>query len=121
MPDPYKQPFKVVVASLGDFGGIDMDVVDGEHSLAGELIEIEIQGSGVFSQLCLGFFEGDENARLGIHARAVDQEFDAEHGFTASRATTNESRASARKSAEGYFIEAGDSGRRFLQTIQRLV
>jgi hypothetical protein len=68
----------------------------------------------------LGFFEGDENARLGIHARAINQKFDAEHGFAATRAATDESRPSARESAEGYFIEAGDSGQRLFQAIKRL-
>src|SRR5260370_33575205 len=96
MLETYKQPFKIVVAGLGDFIRMDTDVVDGEQALAAELVKIEFQGSRVFSQLCLGFFEGDENARLGIHARAIDQEFDAEHSFTAPRTATNESRARVR-------------------------
>ena len=39
---PDEKSFEVVLARLGDFIGIDMHVIDRQHALAGQFVEIEI-------------------------------------------------------------------------------
>ncbi len=97
-----------------------MDVIDRELALAHEFAEIEIERRGVYDQLVPGFLEGDENARLAVVADAVDEKLDREHRLAASGTAADERRASARKSAKRYFVEASDAGRRLFQALDCL-
>ena len=97
--EPDEQPLEVVLAGLGNFVRVDMNVIDRQLALADKFIEIEIKRSGVDDQLVFGFLEGDENARFPIVADAVDEKFDGEHGLAASCAAANERRTSAREPA----------------------
>jgi hypothetical protein len=97
-----------------------MDVVNREHPLAGQFVEVEFKRSGVCDQFVFGLFEGDKNAWLRIHSGAIDQKFDAEHGLAASWTASDKRRTSARESAEGYFVETRDAGKRLFQTLGRL-
>ena len=97
--EPDEQSLEIVLTGLGNFVGIDMDVVDRELALAHQFVEIEIKRGGVNDQLVLGFLEGDENARFPVVACAVDQKLDREHGLAASSAAADERRTSAREPA----------------------
>ena len=108
--DPDEERLEVVVAGLVDPLALDLDVVDDQHSLRAQPVEVPAQGRDVGRQLLGRLLEGQEDARLA-HRRTPDEELDAQQRLAAPGPAGDEGRPPPGQAARGDLVEAGDAGR----------
>ena len=104
-----------IFAGLRDLVRIDLDIVDHEHLVAHQLVEVELQRRRVNHQLVAGLLERHQHAGFGKFPRAIDQELGGEESLAASGAAAYQGGAATRKAAQRYLIETIDAGQCFLQ------
>ena len=59
-----EQAFEVVLAGLLDLAALDVDVIDQQLLLLGQVLQVEAEGADVLGQLLGGLLEGHEDAGL---------------------------------------------------------
>ena len=106
-----EQAFEVVLAGLLDLAALDVDVVDQQLLLLGQIVQVEAERADVLGQLLGGLLEGHEDAGLAELGGAADEELHREQGLAAAGAAADERGPAARQAAAGDLVESLDAGR----------
>lgn len=108
--EPDEQGFKVVLASLMNLSGIDVDVIKVQQSIALESGQIKAKGAHVLREFAGSFFECEVRAGFIEFGGAADDELHGHEGLAAPRAAADQCWAALGQPAIGDFIQAGDAG-----------
>ena len=114
-----EERFEIVVARLLDVVPLDRDEFDRQLLAPDQVVEIEPERSHVFHQLPLGFFEGDEDARLAMFHRAAHEEFHRHQRLPRSGAAADQRGTASREAAPRDLVETIDPRRRLLHAADR--
>ena len=105
-----EEPFEIVLAGLLDLAAFDMDVIEQDHFLRGELVQIEAERADVGCEFGGVFLEHHEHARLAELCRTAHEEFHGEHRLAAPRGAADERGPPRRQTAAGDLVKALNAG-----------
>ena len=92
-----------------------MDMVDEKFFLSNQFVQIEPERSYIGGKFFYCFLECQKNAGLVVLKRSPYQKFHGEQGLSTTCISANQGWPSFWQSAECYFIEPLDAGRRFFK------
>src|SRR5690242_658797 len=93
-------------------------MVDRQLLSRDQLVDVEAERCHIARQFVRRFLEGDADPWLVILHCSAREEFDAQQGFSATCAATDQGGPPSRQSAKCNFVQSQDSGWTFRDAVQ---
>ncbi|MEY9364163.1 hypothetical protein ABH994_006884 [Bradyrhizobium yuanmingense] len=107
--EPQEERLEIIVTDLGDFGWVDLDMLDMDLRLVDQPLEIEAERIHIRDNVDRTLLEGHEDPGLVVQPRAVEEEGRSEQCLAAAGRAADKRWPSRGKAAKCQIVKAVDA------------